>query len=175
MGRVWVFGDSVNTDQIIPGRFNITTGPAALAQGCFVELRPKLHLEARAGDVIVAGDDFGCGSSREHAVIAIQACGIAAVVASSFARIFFRNAINLGLAVLECPEARGLLADGSQASVNLLAGTIKLAGSDTVLQARPLPEFAMRIARHGGILELVRAHGSLAAPCDDDCLAIAPA
>ncbi|MHB8323499.1 MAG: LeuD/DmdB family oxidoreductase small subunit [Candidatus Dormibacteria bacterium] len=169
MARAWHFGDSVNTDQIIPGRYNVTTDPVALGQACFIELRPEFASEVRSGDVIVGGEDFGCGSSREHAVIAIQAAGIAAVVASSFARIFYRNAINRGLPVLECAEA-ATVPDGAELEFDLAGGRLFDRSGDRVLSARQLPQFAQRIVRHGGVLELVRVHGSLNGTCGPECL-----
>ena len=168
MARAWRFGDSVNTDQIIPGRYNVTTDPDQLGRACFIELRPEFATESRTGDVIVAGEDFGCGSSREHAVIAIQAAGVAAVVASSFARIFYRNAINRGLPVLECAEA-AMIADGAELELDLATGRVVDHSGNRVLSARQLPEFAQRIARHGGVLELVRVHGSLNGTCGPEC------
>ncbi len=169
MARAWLFGDAINTDQIIPGRFNVTTDAAALGAGCFIELRPEFHSEATPGDVVVAGRDFGCGSSREHAVIALQALGIGAVIAPSFARIFYRNAINRGLPLMECDEACALLSDGDQVEFDLDAGTIRVVATNLSLQARPLPAFVQRIVRHGGVLELVRVHGSLRSECTADC------
>jgi 3-isopropylmalate dehydratase small subunit len=168
MARAWRFGDFVNTDQIIPGRYNLTTDPAELGRACFVELRPEFTKGVLPGDVIVAGADFGCGSSREHAVIAIQATGVAAVIAPSFARIFYRNAINRGLAVLECTDI-GSVADGAQVELDRSAGRLRDLSTGRELQARPLPDFAQRIARHGGVIELVRAHGSLNGSCGPEC------
>ena len=105
MGRVWRFGDNVNTDEIIPGRYNLTTDRAYLAEHVLCEVRPDFPVQVRPGDVIVGGNNFGCGSSREHAPVAIQAAGTSCVVARSFARIFYRNAINIGLPILVSPEA----------------------------------------------------------------------
>ena len=168
MARVWRFGDSVNTDQIIPGRYNLTTDWAALGRACFVELRPDFTSGVRPGDVIVAGEDFGCGSSREHAVIALQAAGVGAVVAPSYARIFYRNAINRGLTLLECSDL-GSLADGAEVELDRISGVLREASTGREWRARPLPEFAQRIARHGGVLELVQAHGGLRGECGPDC------
>jgi 3-isopropylmalate/(R)-2-methylmalate dehydratase small subunit len=174
MARAWRFGDSVNTDQIIPGRYNVTTNPGELGRACFIELRPEFAQEVQPGDLIVAGEDFGCGSSREHAVIAIQAAGIAAVLAPSFARIFYRNAINRGLPVLECSLASSV-ADGAELELDPVRGTVRELSTGRVLTTRPLPEFAARIARHGGVLELVRAHGSLNGVCEPGCGPALPA
>jgi len=133
-----------------------------------VELRPDFTSGVRPGDVIVAGEDFGCGSSREHAVIAIQATGVAAVIAPSFARIFYRNAINRGLTVLECNDVTAL-SDGAQVEFDRGAGHLREISTGNEFWARPLPEFAQRIAGHGGVLELVRAHGSLQGSCGPEC------
>ena len=105
MGRIWMLGDNVNTDVIIPGRYNVTTDRAQLARYCLCEILPEFSSQVRDGDVIMAGHNFGCGSSREHAPTALQACGVQVVIARSFARIFYRNAVNIGLPVLVCEEA----------------------------------------------------------------------
>src|ERR671939_1262213 len=105
MGRIWMLGDNVNTDVIIPGRYNVTTDRAQLARYCLCEVLPDLSAQVQPGDIVMAGRNFGCGSSREHAPAALLASGVSAVVACSFARIFYRNAINIGLPVLVCEEA----------------------------------------------------------------------
>ncbi|MGB9484470.1 MAG: 3-isopropylmalate dehydratase small subunit [Candidatus Dormiibacterota bacterium] len=168
MARAWRFGDFVNTDQIIPGRYNVTTDPGELGRACFIELRPDFASSVEPGDLIVAGEDFGCGSSREHAVIAILATGVTAVLAPSFARIFYRNAINRGLAVLECAEASAVV-DGAEVEIDLARARVLDRSAGRTLETRPLPLFAQRIARHGGVLELVRAHGSLNGECGAEC------
>lgn len=168
MARAWRFGDFVNTDQIIPGRYNVTTDPAELARGCFVELRPEFGREVRPGDIVVAGEDFGCGSSREHAVVALQALGVGAVVAASFARIFYRNAVNRGLAVVECRQAPRI-GDGDGVELALAGGVVVDRSTGERLAVLEPPPFARRIARHGGVLELVRAHGSLDTECGPGC------
>ncbi|HVC39177.1 MAG TPA: 3-isopropylmalate dehydratase small subunit [Candidatus Dormibacteraeota bacterium] len=168
MARAWRFGDFVNTDQIIPGRYNVTTSSAELGRACFIEHRPEYAAQVRPGDLIVAGEDFGCGSSREHAVIAILASGVTAVLAPSFARIFYRNAINRGLAVLESPGA-GAVQEGSEIELDVARGRVIDHTANREIVARPLPLFAQRIARHGGVLELVRVHGSLNGVCLPAC------
>src|SRR5687768_14589298 len=105
MGKAWTFGENMNTDEIIPGRYNITIDPLELAKNVFCEVKPEYSKNVKPGDVIVGGQNFGCGSSREHAPIAIKGSQAKCVIAASFARIFFRNAINIGLPILECPEA----------------------------------------------------------------------
>ncbi len=160
MARVWRLGDNVNTDQIIPGRYNVTTDRAHLAKYCLCEHCPDFAPNVAPGDVVVAGRNFGCGSSREHAAVALKATGIAAVVAASFARIFYRNAINIGLPVLIAPAAVAL-ADGDQIEIDTAAGTIRDLAHDRVFQADPLPEFVQRIVEAGGIVPLVRRYGRL--------------
>ena len=161
MSRVWRLGDNVNTDQIIPGRYNVTTDRAQLARHCLCEHRPEFAPGAAAGDVVVAGRNFGCGSSREHAAVALKATGLAAVVAASFARIFYRNAINIGLPVLVCPEASAALGEGDEVTIDTSAGTITACADGAVFHAEPLPEFVQRIVAAGGIVALVREQGRL--------------
>lgn len=161
MSRVWRLGDNVNTDQIIPGRYNVTTNRAHLARHCLCEHRPDFASGVAAGDVIVAGRNFGCGSSREHAAVALKATGLAAVVAASFARIFYRNAINIGLPVLVCPEAAAALGEGDEVMIDTSAGTITDCAHGTDFHAEPLPEFVQRIVAAGGIVALVREQGRL--------------
>jgi 3-isopropylmalate/(R)-2-methylmalate dehydratase small subunit len=158
MGRAWVLHDNVNTDEIIPGRYNVTTDRAHLAQYCLCEVRPDFPTGVSEGDVIVGGRNFGCGSSREHAPIAIQACGVTAIVAPSFARIFYRNAVNIGLPVLTCPEA-GHIAEGDELHVDPVAGTVHNITRGETYTADALPPFVGRIAEAGGILELIRQYG----------------
>src|SRR5215472_7337350 len=124
MPRIWRLGDNVNTDQIIPGRYNVTTDRAHLARYCLCEHRPDFATGVTAGDVLVAGRNFGCGSSREHAAVALKATGLVAVIAASFARIFYRNAINIGLPVLIAPEAATALQDGGEIAVETGSGLI---------------------------------------------------
>ena len=163
MARVWRLGDNVNTDQIIPGRYNVTTDRALLAEHCLFEHRPDFAKGVVVGDVLIGGRNFGCGSSREHAAVALKAAGLAAVVATSFARIFYRNAINIGLPVLIAPAA-GVLVDGEQITIDIATGEIRDLVHDRVFQADPLPEFVQRIVAAGGIVPLVREFGRLTAP-----------
>src|SRR2546427_12415553 len=137
MGRIWMLGDNVNTDVIIPGRYNVTTDREQLARYCLCEILPEFSSQVRAGDVIMAGHNFGCGSSREHAPTALQACGIQVVIARSFARIFYRNAVNIGLPVLVCEEAVLASAHGQQAVVDLETGIIRNMTTDQTFQAEP--------------------------------------
>lgn len=161
MARVWKLDHNVNTDVIIPGRYNVTTDRAQLAKHCLCEVRPDFPTGVQAGDVIVAGDNFGCGSSREHAPVALKASGVGAVVARSFARIFYRNAINIGLPILVCPELWEHARDGEEIEVDLAAGTIRLPGQGREFRTRPLPPFALAIVQAGGIVNYVRERGDL--------------
>ena len=158
MGRAWKLHDNVNTDEIIPGRYNMTTDRGALAEHCLCEVRPDFPGGVQPGDILVGGRNFGCGSSREHAPIAIQASGVAAVVAPTFARIFYRNAVNIGLPVLTCSEAEKI-AEGDELEVDPAAGTIVNRTRNETYRAEPLPPFVARIAEAGGILELIRENG----------------
>lgn len=123
-GRVWKFGDDVDTDVIIPARYLNTHDPKVLAAHCLEVLDPSFPREVRPGDVVVAGRNFGCGSSREHAPRALQACGVSMVIAASFARIFFRNAVNIGLLVVESPVAVSRLGNGDRVEFDLAAGLL---------------------------------------------------
>ncbi len=156
MGRVWKVGDNISTDEIIPGRYNVTTDRTQLAQAAFIEYRPDYAPNVRPGDLVVAGRNFGMGSSREHAPIAIQASGASAVIARSFARIFYRNAINIGLPVLVCDELHPGVEDGDGVELNMAAGVIR-AADGRELQVEPLPEFVLRIVQAGGIIPFVQA------------------
>jgi 3-isopropylmalate/(R)-2-methylmalate dehydratase small subunit len=158
-GRVWVFGDNVDTDQIIPGRYLTTQDPEKLARHVMEGADPEFPEKVREGDILVAGRNFGCGSSREHAPIALKAAGIACVVAESFARIFYRNAVNVGLPVIVCPGATDAFETGHEAEVRLTEGVIRNLTTGEELEAKPLPRFMMRILEAGGLVELIRRHG----------------
>lgn len=155
MGRAWKFGDNLNTDEIMPARYNITIDEKELAARVFCEVRPDYAPNVRPGDVVVGGWNFGCGSSREHAPVAIRGSGAACVVAPSFARIFFRNAINIGLPILECPAAVAI-DDGDEVEVDLATGLILNRTRGEQYQAKPLPEFVLKIARAGGLVNFLR-------------------
>jgi 3-isopropylmalate/(R)-2-methylmalate dehydratase small subunit len=161
MGRTWMLGDNVNTDVIIPGRYNVTTDRAQLARYCLCEILPEFSQQVQAGDVVMAGHNFGCGSSREHAPAALQACGVQVVIARSFARIFYRNAINIGLPVLVCEEAVLASAGGQQVEVDLATGIITNVATTQTFQAEPLNPFVARIVAAGGIIEYIRQEGTL--------------
>ena len=161
MSRIWMLGDNVNTDVIIPGRYNVTTDRAQLARYCLCEAVPEFARDVQAGDVVMAGHNFGCGSSREHAPAAIQACGVKVVIARSFARIFYRNAVNIGLPVLVCEEAVLGSTDGQQIEVNLETGVIQNMATGQRFQAQPLTPFVASIVAAGGIIEYIRREGTL--------------
>src|SRR6202011_6110881 len=124
MARIWMLGDNVNTDVIIPGRYNVTTDRAQLARSFLCEVLPEFSQQVQVGDIVMAGHNFGCGSSREHAPAALQACGVQVIIARSFARIFYRNAVNIGLPVLVCEEAVLASSDGQEMNVDLTNGVI---------------------------------------------------
>ncbi len=157
MGRAWRLGDGVSTDTIMPGRYNLTTDPEALARACLCEARSDFAEHVRPGDVIVAGRNFGCGSSREHAPLSIRASGVAAVVAASFSRIFARNAVNIGLPVIRCPEAAEAIADGDELTVDIERGLIRAGGR--TFEGEAPSALALRIAEAGSLVELIRTQG----------------
>jgi 3-isopropylmalate/(R)-2-methylmalate dehydratase small subunit len=157
MARVFRFGDGISTDAIMPGRYNLTTDPAALAKACFIENRPDFHETVRPGDVIVAASNFGCGSSREHAPLSIKASGVSAVVARSFARIFYRNAVNLGLPVIRCADLHDAVQDGDEVVVDIEHGTIVANGR--IFQGEAPSAVARRISEAGSLVDLIKNHG----------------
>jgi 3-isopropylmalate/(R)-2-methylmalate dehydratase small subunit len=157
MGIVYRFGDNIDTDAIIPARYLVTTDQAELARHCMEGSEdPDFVRKVKPGDIIVAGANFGCGSSREHAPIAIAGAGVVCVIAKSYARIFLRNSINIGLAVLECPEASEALKEGESITVDPESGTITAAGG-RIFRARPLPKFMMEIVKAGGLMAYAEA------------------
>jgi len=155
-GHVHKYGTDVNTDVIIPARYLNTTDPQELAQHCMEDEDPEFVRRVRPGDVIVAGTNFGCGSSREHAPIAIKASGVSCVVAKSFARIFYRNAINMALPILECEEAVDGSKSGDELEVELESGAIRNLTRGTAFQAKPFPEFMLELLQAGGLVEYTK-------------------
>ena len=151
-GSVIRYGDNVDTDVIIPARYLNTGDPAELAAHCMEDLDPAFAGRVRPGDVIVAGQNFGCGSSREHAPIAIQASGVSLVIAKSFARIFYRNAINIGLAIVECPAAAEALSEGDRVEADLDRGIIRDLTTGQAFQTEPFPPFIQQIISAGGLV-----------------------
>jgi 3-isopropylmalate dehydratase small subunit len=156
-GKAWRFGDDVNTDEIIPARYLNTSNPRELAAHCMAGIDNGFAEKISAGDIIVAGKNFGCGSSREHAPIAIKHAGISCVVAESFARIFYRNSINMGLAILESKEASQRIREGDRLEIRPAAGLIKNMTRGEEYKAMPLPPFIQRIVELGGLMEYVKA------------------
>lgn len=155
-GTVWKYGDNVDTDAIIPARYlNISTSEE-LALHCMEDIDLEFAGEVQQGDIIVGGENFGCGSSREHAPLAIKGAGVSCVVAKSFARIFYRNAINVGLPILECPEAVEETEKGDQLAVDLRAGAITNERTGRTYQTFPFPEFIMEIIQVGGLVPYTR-------------------
>ncbi len=152
----WKFGDNINTDLITPGRYNITTDPVELAKACFIEYRPEFRLKVQLGDFVVAGDNFGCGSSRETAPVALKHCGIRAVIAKSFARIFFRNAINLGLLCV-IADTEGI-EESDQLSLDLEIRILTNHTKGTRLGVQ-VPSIMLRLCQEGGIVEYLKKHG----------------
>ena len=151
MARVWMFGDDIDTDQMVPGRYApILTGDDNTGKYCFIERRPEFAKTVKPGDIIVAGRNFGCGSSREFAPAAIKQCGIAAIVCASVARIFFRNAVNLGIPVFEDPAVAAALADGDSVTLDIERGTVEQGGR--TLRLAPPAAFVQAIVREGGIV-----------------------
>ena len=157
--KVYKYGANVDTDVIIPARHLNDPSPAALASHCMEDIDEKFASTVEAGDIIVAGPNFGCGSSREHAPLAIKACGVKCVIAKSFARIFYRNAINIGFPILECPEAVDGVNPGDQVSVDFQSGVIVNETTGRTFQAAPFPEFVNGIIEHGGLLRSLKARG----------------
>jgi|UniRef100_A0A7C3V458 3-isopropylmalate/(R)-2-methylmalate dehydratase small subunit len=151
-GRVHKFGDDINTDEIIPARYLNTSDPGELAKHVMEDADPEFVFKMKPGDFIVGGKNFGCGSSREHAPIAIKAAGVAAVIADSFARIFYRNAFNMGLPILESPEAAAELADGQEIKVNLDTGEIMVLDTGKVYRSTPIPPFMQELLQDGGLM-----------------------
>lgn len=155
-GKCWKFGDNINTDEIIPARYLNTTNTQELASHCMEDVDPNFVKKVRVGDIIVAGENFGCGSSREHAPISIKAAGISCVIAKSFARIFFRNAINIGLPIFECPEAVEQIREGDEIEVDLDAAEITNHTSKKQFRFEPFPPEMQEIIRSGGLMNFVK-------------------
>jgi len=155
-GKAWKYGDDVDTDVIIPARRLTSSDPEVLKQHCMEDLDPEFASRVASGDVIVAGRNFGCGSSREHAPLAIKGAGVSAVIAESFARIFFRNAFNIGLPILESAEAAGSIERGDELEVDLESGLIRNLTKAAEYRARPLPAFMRELIADGGLVGHVR-------------------
>ena len=159
-GNVIKYGDNVDTDVIIPARYLNTSDHKELASHCMEDLDTTFVNRVNAGDFIVAGQNFGCGSSREHAPIAIKASGVSLVIAKSFARIFYRNAINIGLAIVECPEAAEDISEGDKVEADMDNGVIRNLTTGKEYKTTPFPEFIQKIIENGGLINSI-ANGSI--------------
>ena len=155
-GTVIKYGDNVDTDVIIPARYLNTSDKKELASHCMEDLDTTFAGRVKQGDIMVAGQNFGCGSSREHAPIAIKESGISLVIAKSFARIFYRNSINIGLAILECPEAVDAIEEGHQVEADLDNGVITDKTNGKTFGTKPFPEFIQSIITNGGLVESIK-------------------
>ncbi len=151
-GNVFVFGDDIDTDAIIPARYLNTTDPKELASHCMEDADTTFASKVRDGDIIVAGKNFGCGSSREHAPVAIKAAGVPCVVAGSFARIFYRNSFNTGLILVECPEALKGFSDGDKVEIDLEKGLVRNLTKESEYSFPPVPEFMLELVSDGGLI-----------------------
>ena len=155
-GIVHKFGDNIDTDVIIPARYLNAPSPAELAKHCMEDIDPTFASRVKPGEIIVGGANFGCGSSREHAPISIRACGVRCVIAASFARIFYRNSINIGFPILECPEAAAAIQNGDTVSVDFDSGLIRDETTGAEFRATALPPFIGRIVEDGGLLPYLK-------------------
>lgn len=158
-GTVFKFGDNVDTDVIIPARYLNAPSPAELAKHCMEDIDSSFVQRVQPGDIMVGGWNFGCGSSREHAPLALKACGVKCVIAPSFARIFYRNAINIGFPILECAQASREIRAGDQVSVDFATGRITDETTGKTYQAAPFPEFVGNIIESGGLLKSLKDRG----------------
>jgi len=158
-GIVFKYGDNVDTDVIIPARYLNSSDPAELAAHCMEDIDETFASTVEAGDIIVAGPNFGCGSSREHAPLSIKSCKVKCIIAPSFARIFYRNAINIGLPIVECPQAAEEIQAGDQVEVDFVTGVITDATQGKTWQAAPFPEFIDGIIKSGGLLNSLKERG----------------
>ncbi len=156
MGRAWKFGDDIDTDVIIQGKYLVINEPEELAKHVFENVRPEFAREVKKGDFVVAGENFGCGSSREHAPLALKATGIEAVIAKSYARIFFRNAINIGLKVIECRDA-DKIDDGDELEVDYEKSVIRNKTSGEEYRISPVPDFLRDILEKGGLVNYAKS------------------
>ena len=160
-GKVWRYGDNIDTDVIIPARYLNTFDPVELAKHCMVDIDETFAVNVKAGDIMVGGKNFGCGSSREHAPVAIKASGVPVVVAAGFARIFYRNGINIGLPLLEIGDDVEKISAGDILRIDTSTGTIEDVTTGDTFHAQPLPGFVQDIADAGGLVNYVKARGTL--------------
>ena len=157
--KIYKYGDNVDTDVIIPARYLNAPDEKSLASHCMEDIDAGFAASVEPGDIVVGGSNFGCGSSREHAPLAIKACGVKCVIAKSFARIFYRNSINIGFPILECPEAVDGISPGDRVSVDFQTGAIVNETTGQTFQAAPFPEFVNGIIASGGLLAALKARG----------------
>ena len=155
-GKIWKFGNDIDTDLIIPARYLNVSDGSELAKNCFIDVRPDFAASVSSGDILLAGRNFGCGSSREHAPLAIREAGISVIIAKSFARIFYRNAFNIGLPLLESEEAVEGLSEGEEIAVDLAIGKIKSIDSGKTFSAHPIPDFMRELINAGGLVEYTK-------------------
>ncbi len=167
-GRVWKYGDNVDTDAIIPARYLNVSTAKELAAHCMEDIDAHFAAHVQPGDIIVAGANFGCGSSREHAPLAIKGAGVSCVIAESFARIFYRNAINIGLPILECPAAAAATQAGQTLEVDLAQGTITNLDTGETFHATPYPPFLMGIIEAGGLIPYTRRELGIKPATEDE-------
>ncbi len=159
MAGTWVFGNDVSTDDIIAGRYLIKHDPRELGQHAMENIDPMFAKKVKKGDVIIGGRNFGCGSSREQAPITLKAAGVSAVVAESFARIFYRNSINQGLPVLACPGVKDSFETSDEVEINLKGGTVRNVTTKKVFKAEPFPDFILAILQAGGLVPYLKQKG----------------
>lgn len=155
-GKVWKFGDDIDTDVIIPGRYLVLKDEKELAKHVMEGIDSSFAKKIKKGDIIVAGKNFGCGSSREHAPIALKGAGISAVVAESFARIFYRNAINIGLPLLECKDISKHVSDGDEIEIDMKKGILKDLNTKKEFEAKSMPKFMLKILNKGGLIPYLK-------------------
>lgn len=155
-GAAWVYGDNIDTDVIIPARYLTMSDAPSLAKHCMEDIDKSFAGAVKPGDIVAGGANFGCGSSREHAPLAFIGCGVGAIVAVSFARIFFRNAVNVGLPILECPEIAGKVSKGDVLSLDTATGVIVNETTGEKFQSRPFPEFLSELIEVGGLVEYAK-------------------
>jgi len=158
-GRIWKFGSDVDTDAIIPARYLNQSDPKELAKHVMEEERPNFLREVKKGDILLADKNFGCGSSREHAPLALKAAGVSCIIGKTFARIFYRNSLNLGLPLLESPEASEGIKDGDRVRVNLSTGEIFDLTQNKKFRANPIPTFMQDLLKDGGLIRHLRKRG----------------
>ena len=154
-GKVFKYGDNVDTDVIIPARYLNSSDPKELATHCMEDIDTEFIKQVQPGDIMAAGRNFGCGSSREHAPIAIKAAGVSCVVAETFARIFYRNAINIGLPIMECPEAAKAMENGDQVEIDFDQGIVRNKTKNTVYKGQAFPEFMQKIIKANGLIAYI--------------------